>query len=129
MMQAMSEYTKDTFKKLEALAKDELPSAEAIKNRLNDEAVMARYVVALDDLRADFTRQSVTDEVWDLLIDWGHTMLGKRDAMLDGGIVNLAKIDQRSTHGCVILKKILPKKMSRPCPPWQNASLPLVLKM
>lgn len=88
MMQAMSEYTKDTFEKLEALAKDELPSAEAIKNRLNDEAVMARYVVTLDDLRADFTRQSVTDEVWDVLIDWGHTMLSKRDAMLDGGIVN-----------------------------------------
>ena len=87
-MASMTKDTQDTFQMLEQLARKGTPSPETIQNRLNDDAAMARYVVELDDLRADFSRQSVTDEVWDILTGWGQTMLEKRDAMLQGEVVN-----------------------------------------
>jgi glucose-6-phosphate isomerase len=88
MIAVMMKDNQKTFKKLEALAKKGPPSTTEIHQRLNDLDMMSRYVITLDDLRADFARQSVTDDVWDALIDWGHNILPRRDAMLNGEIVN-----------------------------------------
>jgi glucose-6-phosphate isomerase len=88
MIALMMKDTQKIFKKLKALAKKGPPSVAEIHQRLNDPDMMAPYVITLDDLRADFARQSVSEDVWDVLIEWGHSILSRRDAMIDGEIVN-----------------------------------------
>ena len=88
MIAFMTKHTRDIFEMLEELAQKPPPSASEIKQRLNDPEAISHYVLSLDDFRVDFARQSVTDNVRDVLVDWGHTMLDRRDAMLNGDIVN-----------------------------------------
>ena len=84
----MTNHIDDTFATLRALAQNSLPTASDIQTRLNDAKAMSRYVMTLDDLRVDFTRQSIRDDVWDVLIKWGNTILERRDDMLAGEVVN-----------------------------------------
>ena len=94
MMQAMSEYTKDTFKKLEALAKDELPSAEAIKNRLNDEAVMADHIVSAA-LNPEFSSLNLAQAVLMMAWEWRMAALEQQNAPETDDWPELATIEER----------------------------------
>ncbi len=80
--------TQDILQLLKTLAQQSPPSALELQHRLNDPDAMARYVVTLDDLRADFSRHSIRDDVLDTLTEWAHSMLEKRDAMFEGKVVN-----------------------------------------
>lgn len=74
-----------------ALSQSDAITAEALKARLNDEAASARYILQMDDLTIDFSRQSLGDDALDALIAWGQSILPKRDAMLAGEVVNASE--------------------------------------
>ncbi len=63
-------------------------AASAMKARLFDKAASLDFVHELGDLSVDFSRQNISAEAWQTLIDWGETILPQRDAMLRGDKVN-----------------------------------------
>ena len=73
---------------LQKLAAEKQVDAATLTARLQSASPPAGMVVTLNDMRVDFSRQSVDLEEWQALLDWGQSILPKRDAMLAGEIVN-----------------------------------------
>ena len=73
-------------------SRDQYPvDAAMLKARLMTPQSADHMVMALDDMMVDFSRQTITDDQWQMLVDWGQTILPKRDAMLAGEIVNISE--------------------------------------
>ena len=65
--------------------------AVMLKARLMTPPSTDHMTLQLDDMTVDFGRQTITDDQWQILVDWGKTILPKRDAMLAGDIVNISE--------------------------------------
>ena len=66
-------------------SRDQHPvDAAMLKARLMTPQSADHMVMALDDMTVDFSRQTITDDQWQMLVDWAQTILPKRDAMLAG---------------------------------------------
>ena len=76
---------------LQKLAAEKQVDAATLTARLQAASPPAGMVVTLDDMRVDFSRQSIDLEEWQALLDWGQSILPKRDAMLAGEIVNASE--------------------------------------
>ncbi len=73
-------------------SRDQHPvDAAMLKARLMTPQSADHMVMALDDMTVDFSRQTITDDQWQMLVDWAQTILPKRDAMLAGEIVNISE--------------------------------------
>ncbi len=87
------------IEKLKQLAslQEGIDAADAMKARLFDEAASLGFMHELGDLSVDFSRQNISAEAWQTLIDWGEMILPQRDAMLRGDKVNRSE-DRPALH-------------------------------
>jgi glucose-6-phosphate isomerase len=76
---------------LHHLASAKPVDAEMLTERLRASAPPAAMMLTLDDMQVDFSRQCVDHDQWQALVDWGQSILPKRDAMLAGEIVNISE--------------------------------------
>ena len=65
--------------------------AAMLTTRLMTLETAGYMVMGLDDMSVDFSRQTITDDQWQMLVDWAQYILPKRDAMLAGEIVNISE--------------------------------------